>query len=98
MNQARLAAFAALFVALHGAPARAADPDPRDAELERLYQAVDKLEKRIDDLESARPSSGYASGGGAGPGSWADRVRISGSTSLDYSRARAPTACTTTAR
>lgn len=84
MNQARLAAFAALCVALHGAPARAGDPDPRDAELERLYQAVDKLEQRIDDLESARPSSGYASGGGAGPASWADRVRISGSTSLDY--------------
>lgn len=66
-----------------------ADPDARDEELQQLRETVEKLEKRIDDLEGAR--DGGASGSsmsyaptGPSAGSWANRVRISGSSSLDY--------------
>jgi len=93
MNRALPGMLAALCVALQGATARAQEPtDPRDAELTQLHEAVEKLEKRIDELESARasepaPSSSSSAsvyGSGDRPGSWADRVRLSGSASLDY--------------
>jgi hypothetical protein len=71
---------AAALLAFAGAPARAADPDPRDAELAALHEAVGKLEERIDQLESQKSSSGSTSGAGG----WAERVRISGSSDLTW--------------
>ena len=79
MRAASLALAAAAALALHGAAARADEPDPRAAELEQLYQAVGKLEKRINELETNQPAVA-ASGAGA----WAERVRISGSSNLAY--------------
>lgn len=70
-----LAAFAA--VTLLGSVTRA--DDAKDAELERLYQAVGKLEKRIAELEAQKPAVS-ASGAGA----WAERVRISGSSNIAF--------------
>jgi hypothetical protein len=88
MNKVVLAAFAGFCLAWGGAPARADDPDPREAELDKLYQTVEKLEKRIDDLEASKAQGyGPTAGGGSASGeagSWADRVRLSGSAALDY--------------
>ncbi|MFI5317888.1 MAG: hypothetical protein ACHQ6T_19475, partial [Myxococcota bacterium] len=77
-SRGALALVAAL--ALQGAAARADDSDPRAAELDQLYQAVGKLEKRISELETQKP----ADVGASGAGSWAERVRISGSSNLDF--------------
>ena len=87
MNKLVLAALASLCLVSSGTPARADDPDPRDAELDKLYQTVEKLEKRIDDLEASKAQGYGPSAGGSGSseaGSWADRVRLSGSAALDY--------------
>jgi hypothetical protein len=78
VSSAALVAFAAF--ALCGGVARADDPDPRADELEQLYQAVGKLEKRINELETNKA----AAVGASGAGSWTERVRISGSSNLDY--------------
>jgi hypothetical protein len=75
---AALALFAG--IALHAARAHADDADPRAAELDQLHQEVEKLEKRITELETQQPAAVPASGAGA----WAERVRISGSSNLDY--------------
>ncbi len=79
----RITSFALLAVCavtLHAERVRADDADPRAAELEQLYQAVGKLEKRISELETQHPAAVAASGAG----SWAERVRISGSANVDY--------------
>jgi hypothetical protein len=54
--------------------------EPSSAELERLYDTVEKLEQRIGELEGAR-SAGSARGGSA---DWSERIRLSGSSELDY--------------
>ena len=75
-----LALAAAVLVCLTGTPAFAGDPDPRDAELSQLHDAVDKLEQRINELESQKTAAVSSSGAGA----WAERVRISGSSDLTW--------------
>jgi hypothetical protein len=77
-----LALAAVALLALGGAPARAADPDPRDAELAELREAVGRLEQRIGELEGQKTAAVSASGAGA----WADRLRISGSADLNWLR------------
>src|SRR5215831_2984053 len=85
MRAAESLAVAALALfALSAAPVRAADPDPRDAELAELREAVGKLEKRIDELESEKASSSPSYGPTSGSSSWADRVRLSGSSDLTW--------------
>ncbi|HTO69617.1 MAG TPA: hypothetical protein VMR31_07120 [Myxococcota bacterium] len=78
-DAAVFAALAALL--LCAAPARADDVDPKQKELDELYQAVDKLEQRIGELEKQGSSAPVGSSGAA---AWADRVRISGSANLAY--------------
>jgi hypothetical protein len=81
MRTARLAALASCALWLVPLAARADDPDPRQKELDDLYQAVGKLEKRISELES-EPKANASANGAAG--SWAERVRLSGSANLSY--------------
>src|ERR1700741_1425083 len=76
----------ALLCALSTAPVRADatdSKDARDAELERLYDAMGKLEQRIADMEKQN-----ASVSASGAGAWAERVRISGSSSLAWIEGR----------
>ena len=70
-------------VALCTVPARAvrADDDkPNSAELDRLYDTVEKLEQRIGELEAAKSTSASR----AGATNWSERIRLSGSADLDY--------------
>ena len=60
--------------------ARADDDKPNAAELDRLYDTVEKLEQRIGELEAAKSTS--ASRGGTT--NWSERIRLSGSADLDY--------------
>jgi hypothetical protein len=77
---AALAVFTA--VALSGAHVSADDADPRAAELDQLYQAVGKLEKRIAELETQQAQAPAV--GASGAGAWAERVRIGGSSNLAF--------------
>jgi hypothetical protein len=85
MRLTRLAALSLLAaLGLHSAPARADDADARDAELARLHESMDKLEKRIDELESQRAAPATGGSGAAGAAEWTQRIRLSGSSNLDY--------------
>jgi hypothetical protein len=79
MRRASAALAVLALLALHGAVARADEPDPRAEELKQLHQAVGKLEKRIAELETNQPAVAAS-----GAGSWAERIRISGSSNLSY--------------
>jgi hypothetical protein len=76
-----------LFIAFSANGARAEDPRPDRAELERLYDTVNQLERRIVELEGAK-SSGSARSGSAGAANWSERIRLSGSAELDYLQGR----------
>ena len=68
-------------------------------ELDTLYQTVEKLEKRIDDLESERRATGSRRRRRAPAGSWAERVRLLGQRGARLPAGGAPTTgSTTTAR
>ncbi|MEX2208698.1 MAG: hypothetical protein WEF50_20985 [Myxococcota bacterium] len=73
--------FAALGLAcaLAARPAHA-DETASAKELDTLYETVERLEHRINELESANASS--SARGSAGD--WSERVRLSGSAELDY--------------
>ena len=80
MRRARSLLLAALaLLGLCAGAARADEKTGRDAELDQLYDELGKLEKRISDMENQKPGVG-ASGAGA----WAERIRLSGSSSLAY--------------
>ena len=77
---ARIALAASISLAWTGA--RAEEPQPDTAELERLYDTVSQLERRIAELESGRTTG--AAQGGSGRADWSERIRLSGSAELDY--------------
>src|SRR5262245_11694035 len=79
MRVTRLA-IAAIFL-LSAASVRADDSDAKSKELDELYQAVGKLERRIAELES-QPKAAPVSANGAG--AWAERVRLSGSANIGW--------------
>ena len=72
----------ALLCALFARTARAEDPNPSSAELERLYETVGQLEKRIAELETSKATR--SGGGGGGGAEWPERLRFSGSADLNY--------------
>ncbi len=80
MNTLRRLFAVGLLCTLPVRPVCADEETPSAAELERLYDTVEKLEQRIGELEGAR-SAGSARGGSA---DWSERIRLSGSSELDY--------------
>jgi len=76
VQRSALLALACSFAALQAN----ADENASSKELDTLYETVERLEQRINELESDKAPS--PSRGGAGD--WSERIRLSGSSELDY--------------
>jgi hypothetical protein len=64
--------------------ARAEEPQPDAAELTKLYETIERLERRVVELEDAKATGPTFSGANGSAASWAERIRLSGSAELDY--------------
>ena len=80
MRLARIAAVVLTFGSFSAPTARAEEPSAQ--ELQQLYDTVERLEKRIVELESAKAQNPPQVSVGPNAGEWAERVRISGSAAL----------------
>jgi hypothetical protein len=78
----KLARITAALLWLGALSARA--DETANAELDQLYDTVERLERRIAELETAKATEGTPSVSVGGPhaGEWAERVRLSGSAAL----------------